>query len=60
MNQEANYIMNTSLQKADRNAFAVYQTIYSNADTNLHFDWEKRLGDTNCTDECYWVMLDQQ
>ena len=42
--------MNGTLLKVDKNAFAVYQTIYSNADTNLNFDWEKRLCDTKWTD----------
>lgn len=49
-----------SIVKADNDVFAVFQTIYSNADTNLNYDWDSRLNDTKWTDECYWVMQDGQ
>ena len=50
--------MNAGLIKADRDTFAVYQAIYSNADTELHFDWNKRLNDTKWGEDLhYWVML---
>ena len=49
-----------SVVKADKNIFSVYQTIYSDADTNLSFDWEKRLSDTTWTNECYWVTQNEQ
>ena len=38
--------MNAKLIKADVNLFAVYQTIYSNADTEMWYDWNERLEDT--------------
>ena len=51
--------MESYLIKADKDVFAVYQTIYSNADTELHFDWNKRLNDTKwANDAFYWVILD--
>ena len=46
--------------KADKELFAVYQTVYANADTNLQFDWKRRLGDTTWSDDCHWVMQGEQ
>jgi hypothetical protein len=40
-----------SIIKADKDLFAVYQTIYSNADTELSYDWYSRLNDTTWTEE---------
>lgn len=51
--------MNINLVKADVDLFAVYQTIYSNADTNMSYDWNCRLKDTKwATDQCYFLILD--
>jgi len=51
--------MNTKLIKADADLFAVYQTIYSNADTEMWYDWNERLEDTKwATDQCYFLELD--
>ena len=52
--------MKGTLIKADKDCFAVNQTIYSNADTNLNFDWQKRLDDTRWSDDCYWVMWESK
>lgn len=53
--------MNACLTPAEKHAFAVYQTVYSGADTELHFDWRKRLDDTKWAEDAYyWVMLDGQ
>lgn len=51
-------IVNAYLVKADRDLFAVYQTMYSNADIEMWYDWNRRLKDTKWTDQCYFLMLD--
>jgi GNAT superfamily N-acetyltransferase len=48
------------VKKAEKELFSVYQTIYSNADTNVKFDWKRRLNDTAWTEECYWIMKKDQ
>ena len=51
--------MNINLAKADDALFAVYQTMYSNADTNMSYDWNSRLGDTKpWADRGYFLFLD--
>jgi GNAT superfamily N-acetyltransferase len=52
--------LNFSLLQADKDLFAVYQTIYSNADIEMWYDWNRRLGDTKWTDQCYFLLLDGQ
>ncbi len=49
-----------SLARADKALFAVYQTIYSNADIEMWYDWDRRLGDTKWTDACYFLMQNGQ
>lgn len=44
--------------KADKDKFAIFQTIYANADYNMWYDWERRLDDTRWTEECYFVLKD--
>jgi ribosomal protein S18 acetylase RimI-like enzyme len=46
--------------KADKELFAVYQTIYSNTDIELWYDWKTRLKDTMWSDKCYFVMKDNE
>jgi ribosomal protein S18 acetylase RimI-like enzyme len=43
--------------KADKDLFSVYQTIYSNADLEMWYDWNLRLQDTKWTENCFWVTL---
>ena len=50
--------MGFSLEQADKNLFAVYQTMYSKADIEMWYDWNRRLNDTKWTDQCFFVMLD--
>ena len=51
--------MNIKLIKADMALFAIYQTIYSNADIEMWFSWNERLEDTKwATDQCYFLELD--
>lgn len=45
-----------SLVRADKELFAVYQTICSGADIEMWFDWDRRLKDTKWTDDCYFLM----
>lgn len=45
-----------TLVKADKELFAVYQTIYSNSDIELWYDWKARLNDTMWSDKCYFLM----
>jgi hypothetical protein len=52
--------MNVDLVQADINLFAVYQTMYSNADIEMWYDWNRRLEDTKWTDQCYFLTLDGQ
>ena len=49
---------NFVFEKADKDLFAVYQTIYSQADIEMWYDWNARLGDTKWTDECYFLYGD--
>jgi len=51
-------ILNTDLIRADKNLFAIYQTMYSNADIEIWYDWDRRLNDTTWTDQCYFLTLD--
>ena len=47
-----------TFEKADKEIFAVYQTIYSNSDIELWYDWKARLNDTMWSDKCYFLMKD--
>jgi ribosomal protein S18 acetylase RimI-like enzyme len=49
--------MEISLVKADMSLFAIYQTMYSNADIEMWYDWDERLNDTKWTDQCYFLMI---
>lgn len=44
--------------KAEKDLFAVYQTIYSQADIEMWYDWNARLNDTKWSDDCYFVYCD--
>lgn len=49
----------SELVRADADLFAVYQTIYSGADTNMSYDWDARLSDTKwAADQCYFLLID--
>lgn len=50
--------MSVSIIKADKNLFSIYQTMYSNADIEMWYDWNQRLEDTLWTDQCYFLTLD--
>jgi hypothetical protein len=52
--------VNINFIRADINLFAVYQTMYSNADIEMWYDWDRRLGDTKWTDHCYFIMSEGQ
>ena len=41
--------------KADNDLFAVYQTIYSQADIEMWFSWEHRLNDTKGCKDCFFL-----
>lgn len=41
--------------KADRDLFAVYQTIYSGLDVEMWYDWPSRLEDTKWSDHPYFL-----
>lgn len=45
-----------NLVQADIDLFAVYQTMYSNADIEMWYDWDRRLRDTKYTDQCFFLM----
>ena len=47
--------MDYEFQKADKDLFAVYQTIYSGADIEMWFSWKDRLNDTKWSDDCYFL-----
>jgi GNAT superfamily N-acetyltransferase len=42
--------------RADINLFAIYQTMYSNADIEMWYDWDRRLKDTKWTEQCYFLL----
>lgn len=44
-----------TFEQADKDLFAVYQTIYSQADVGMAFSWEARLNDTKWSDDCYFL-----
>ena len=46
------------IKQADKDLFAVYQVLYSDADIEMWYDWSSRLDDTKFTDECYWITCD--
>lgn len=46
--------------KADKDLFAVYQTIYSQADMEMWYDWSARLNDTKWSDDCYFIYCDDE
>jgi len=41
--------------KADKELFAVYQTIYSQSDVEMWYDWNARLNDTKWSDDCFFI-----
>ena len=51
--------MMSKIIKTDKDLFAVYQTIYSDADIEMWYDWNARLNDTKWTDSCYFLVCDQ-
>lgn len=50
--------MSFELVQAEKSLFAVCQTIYSDADTELWYDWQRRLQDTQWTDDCFFLLKD--
>jgi len=52
--------LDVNLVQADKNHFAVYHTMYSNADIEMWNDWDRRLNDTKWTDQCYILISDGQ
>lgn len=50
--------MDINIIKADKNLFAIYQTMYSNVDMEMWYDWDRRLKDTTWTEQCYFLILD--
>lgn len=52
--------MDFSLVQANKDLFAVYQTMYSKADIEMWYDWNRRLGYTKWTEQCFFVLLDGQ
>ncbi len=46
--------MSYTVERADKRLFAVCQTIYSDSDVELWYDWEKRLNDTDFTEDCFF------
>jgi len=48
------------LEQADQNVFAVHQVIYSNSDIEMWYDWNTRLEDTKFTDQCFWIMCNEE
>jgi hypothetical protein len=51
--------MDINFIKAEDALFAVYQTIYSNTDMYLSYDWDSRLGDTKSwSGHGYFLVLD--
>jgi ribosomal protein S18 acetylase RimI-like enzyme len=51
-------IRNFDFMKADKDLFAVYQTIYSQTDIEMWFSWNDRLNDTKWSDDCYFLCRD--
>jgi GNAT superfamily N-acetyltransferase len=49
---------NYYFEKANKNLFAVYQTIYSQADIEMWYDWNARLNDTKWSEDCYFLYCD--
>jgi ribosomal protein S18 acetylase RimI-like enzyme len=47
---------NFSFEKADKELFAVYNTIYSDTDIEMWNDWNMRLKDTMWSDDAYFVL----
>ncbi len=47
-----------SFERAEPSLFAVYQTLYSNADTEMWYDWKMRLNDTMWTKNCFFLVKD--
>ncbi|RPJ51138.1 MAG: N-acetyltransferase [Chloroflexi bacterium] len=48
------------LIRAEKKLFAAYQTLYSNADTNLFYDWQMRLSDTLWSDNGFFLVHNNQ
>jgi len=44
-----------TFEKAGKDLFAAYQTIYSQADIEMWFSWKDRLNDTKWTDDCWFL-----
>lgn len=48
--------MEYRFERADKDLFAVYQTIYSGADIEMWFSWKDRLNDTKWSGDSYFLM----
>lgn len=46
------------LELAEKSLFSVHQVIYSNSDIEMWYDWNTRLNDTKFTDQCFWIMCE--
>ncbi|WP_161601626.1 GNAT family N-acetyltransferase [Paenibacillus luteus] len=46
------------IEQAEKDLFAVYQVLYSDADIEMWYDWNSRLDDTKFTDQCFWIIYD--
>jgi len=46
------------IEQAEKDLFAVYQVLYSDADIEMWYDWNSRLNDTKFTDQCFWITSD--
>jgi len=46
------------MEQAEKDLFAVYQVLYSDADIEMWYDWNSRLNDTKFTDQCFWILYD--
>lgn len=44
------------LKRADKNEFAVHHTIYSNADLELRYSWNKQISDAADCDNPFWIF----
>ncbi len=46
------------IEQAEKDLFAVYQVLYSDADIEMWYDWNSRLNDTKFTDQCFWILYE--
>lgn len=54
------FMIEYSMEQAEKELFAVYQVVYADTDIDMWYDWNTRLNDTKFSDQCYWILRNDE